>query len=396
VPSQRLSGGPASRGPPTESRLPGHTYPAAVDGLANIHVGRARVSNQPMPSRRAVLAAVAAVGGGASQARGAPRTGQPRRLAGVQSAGFYDDFADGEWRDRWSVYAESGTADVGLVDPPGSSESALELTQASGGGAATRVGWAEPRTGWGQPWQLSGRFYVDSFVEGRPWQGHNVRLYADPDDGDTVLQLRLGFRDGDGEPWLFGLGGEALDERVGRDVDWRLDTWYDYRLVHDGDGHYDACLWAGGDAVASVAVADGPRLGDDERVAVLDVNGGDRKRVTVAHDVVEWRPVDVQSSGASGAAPGTAIPEGACPGRSVVEVGTGTDDGTSGDSAIETDYGSVSSPDADRPPNSAWLAGWAPLLAWLAGVPVVGPLVLGALVALEGRYRHDADEGDGR
>lgn len=349
-----------------------------------------------MPSRREVLAAVAAVGVGATQTGRAERSRQPARPAGLQSAGFYDDFADGEWRDRWSVYAKRGTAGVTLVDPPGSSGNALELTQASGGGAATRVGWSDPLTGWDQQWQLSGRFYVDSFVEGRPWQGHNVRLYADPTDGETDLHLRFGFRDGDGEPWLFSLDGPALTERVGREVDWQRDTWYDYRLVHDGDGRYDACLWSAGEAVASFAVENGPRLGDEGRVAVIDVNGGDDKRVTVAHDVVDWRPTGATSSGS---AESTATSTGPCAGESVVELATATVEDTGGADATEPDVEPVASPGADRAPTTGWIEGWAPLLALLAGVPVVGPLVLGALVALEGRYRDesdDADDPDGR
>jgi hypothetical protein len=41
------------------------------------------------------------------------------------------------------------------------------------------------------------------------------------------------------------------------------------------------------------------------------------------------------------------------------------------------------------PPSVDWLEGWYAPLAWLVGVPLVGPAVLGALVAFQERYEDD-------
>jgi hypothetical protein len=173
-------------------------------------------------------------------------------------------------------------------------------------------------------------------VAGGNQRGYQLAVRNEANSGRVDLTRS----DGDGSERLVTLtedhGGREMDVRIERDPEtWRFDCYLDGEHVGSAvdDTYTGSSFW-----VQKHGAGDSQRV---DAVAVRAPGGGGQLEAATTAD----RPA------------------------------TRTAPAGDGPPALPTD----------------WLAGWAPLLAWLAGVPVVGPLVLGALVALVERGDESED-----
>lgn len=193
-------------------------------------------------------------------------------------AALYDGFEDGDYTadPAWTVYLAEGdgTAEVIERSSPDGGSHALRVHESTGGRTAFQIGWQNGREGWDNAWSIEGLFYTANVSLTDPFQTHSVRPYY---DGSGDLRIRLGHRDNDGNNVPFRIGGSLIDS-VGS-VDgmggWATNTWYHYRVEHDGDGNYDGYCWVDGSGEPSSpnATASGSPPGGESRPAAINING---------------------------------------------------------------------------------------------------------------------------
>ena len=219
---------------------------------------------------------------------------------------FSDDFSDGDYTDNWEIYLDQGDFSAEVVageEEADGDNMQLSISETTGGGTRGVIGWTEEMEGWDQQWTLRGEFYTEEISTNVPFQQHSIYPAYRPADGssgeDRSLVLICGFSDGSNDIIPFRVDGDFIEtiEKV-YEFDWQEDTWYNYKLVHDGDGRYTAKLWTGteseSDEPDAISVGETPPA--ESRVAAIQVNGGRREPLQVQHGSMGWTGGQTQES----------------------------------------------------------------------------------------------------
>lgn len=208
---------------------------------------------------------------------------------------FYDGFEDGDYTNNpsWTEYLVEGNGEALVVDraaPDGGSK-ALRVRESDGGGSEYIIGWDAGYAGWDAAWSIKGQLYTHEVYLSDPFQTTAVLPYYK--SGDRQLRVRLGHRDGDGNTVPFRIDGPLINNVQDTDQmsGWKTDTWYHYRVEHDGAGTYEGYCWEDGQGEPSSpnAKSTGSSPGTETRVGAILINGGDAEPdYAMDHAFMEW------------------------------------------------------------------------------------------------------------
>jgi len=220
---------------------------------------------------------------------------------------FSDDFTDGNYTDKWEIYVNQGDFSVDVVadeEEADGNNMQLNVSQTTGSGTRGAIGWTEEIEDWDQQWTLKGEFYPEDLSINVPFQQHPLYpAYRPADDTsgeDRPLTLNCGFTDGSNNIIPFKIDGSLINtkEEV-YEFDWQEDTWYNYKLVHDGDGRYTAKLWTETESEPDEpdAISVGGTPPAEPRVGAIQVNGGRGEPLQIQHGSMTWSKESGSNSG---------------------------------------------------------------------------------------------------
>lgn len=180
-----------------------------------------------------------------------PRTETRLNCLGNGSV-FNDAFEDGEYRDpAWVKNTQDGQVQVINLYSPEGGDKALQLSESGDQNTSYTITMQRNTEVWAQPWTAKGLFYTEELT-GSTAQEQELVLHTGQGQSQRI-EVSMGFTDSSGNNRDFEILQEGLinSNNGGENVAWQEDTWYYWKLSHDGSGYYEAYLWEKGQSMSS-------------------------------------------------------------------------------------------------------------------------------------------------
>jgi len=201
---------------------------------------------------------------------------------------FHDSFEDGEHTDPlWIKRGQDGNMQVITEYSPKNGQKALKLQENGQNSTSFKAQLQQNFDIWEQAWTAQGLYRTNS-IDKTTAQRHEIILNDNQNHNDQI-HVQLGVADHGGNNIRFRIKNEGLiDNPDSTNVNWQENTWYGWKIIHDGSGNYDGKIWEyrNGEPQNSDITASGDTSTNPGAVSYR-MNGTAGSSFQIAHDYLK-------------------------------------------------------------------------------------------------------------
>jgi len=202
---------------------------------------------------------------------------------------FHDSFEDGEHTDPlWIKQGQDGNMQVNTRYSPKNGKKALTLQEENGQNSTSFTAKLQESFNiWEQGWTAEGLYRTGS-IDKTTAQRHELILNDNQDPGQQI-HVQLGIADHTGNNINFRIKDEGLiDNPDGTNVNWQENTWYGWKIRHDGSGNYEGKIWEYRDGEpGSFDIQASGGTSSNPGTLSYRMNGTSGSNFRIAHDYVK-------------------------------------------------------------------------------------------------------------